>query len=407
MSLDILFLGKLFPRGKESEIKNKMKTGMQDAANALQWNIIDGLEANNFGQMKIINYLPVDAYPKGYTDKFIEGFEFQHTEKYKADDINVKCCNIFGVKRFINSIYFKKHIKSWAKTDNGKKKVILSYTANTLFLSLVKLAKKFNKNIIAGCIIADIPQYVTANKVKGIKKLYHMYQVKKCSSLYKYVDNFVLLTEQMAQKLDIKVPYIVIEGIATTDEISVDNVNIDMLKNDRYILYSGTLNYKFGIRVLLDAFEKIADNNLKLVICGFGEAEKLIREKQKRDNRIVFLGRVDRAEVLALQKSATVLVNPRQNNEEFTKYSFPSKNLEYMSSGVPLVAYKLDGIPDEYDDFIIYPSDNSSDELAKEIIKICNMSDDERIASGLKAKTFVIQNKNKVKQAQKIIELIK
>ena len=275
-----------------------------------------------------------------------------------------------------------------------------------MFLGLVKLAKKYNKNIIAGCIIADIPQYVTANKVKGIKKLYHMYQVKKCSSLYKYVDRFVLLTEHMAQKLDIKVPYIVVEGVATTDEIEVDGTKAENLKNDRYVLYSGTLNYKFGISVLLDAFEKINDNNLKLVICGFGEAEKLIKEKQKKDNRIVFLGRVDRTEVLALQKNATILVNPRQNNEEFTKYSFPSKNLEYMSSGVPLVAYKLDGIPDEYDDFITYPSDDSSYELAKEIIKICNMSDDERSALGLKAKNFVIQNKNKVNQARKIIELV-
>ena len=38
-------------------------------------------------------------------------------------------------------------------------------------------------------------------------------------------------------------------------------------------------------------------------------------------------------------------VNPRQNNEEFTKYSFPSKTMEYLASGVPVVAYKLDGIP--------------------------------------------------------------
>ena len=64
MSLDVLFLGKLFPREKEQEIKSKMKTGMQDAANALQWNIIDGFEENDFGRLKIINYLPVDAYPQ-------------------------------------------------------------------------------------------------------------------------------------------------------------------------------------------------------------------------------------------------------------------------------------------------------------------------------------------------------
>ncbi|MBR4287211.1 MAG: glycosyltransferase [Clostridia bacterium] len=405
MSLDVLFLGKLFPREKEQEIKSKMKTGMQDAANALQWNIIDGFEENDFGTMKIINYLPVDAYPNGYTDKFIEGFTFQHTEKYKADDINVKCCNIFGIKRFINNLYFRKYIKKWAKQENGKKKVILSYTANSMFLGLVKLAKKYNKNITAGCIIADIPEFATARDVTGLKKLYHSYQVKKCASLYGIVDRFVLLTEQMAEKLKITSPHIVVEGIATTDEAVVNETISDTLKNDRYILYSGTLNYKFGIGTLLEAFEKTEDKNLKLVICGFGEAEEIIKEKN--DPRIVFLGRVDRAEVLALQRKATVLVNPRQNNEEFTKYSFPSKNLEYLSSGVPLVAYKLDGIPDEYDEYICYPADNSAEALSQEIMKICSLTEDERNALGKKAKYFVFENKNKVKQAQRIIEFIK
>ena len=56
MKVDILFLGRLFPREKEAEIKSKMKTGMQDAANALQWNIIDGLEANDCGKIRILTH---------------------------------------------------------------------------------------------------------------------------------------------------------------------------------------------------------------------------------------------------------------------------------------------------------------------------------------------------------------
>ena len=74
---------------------------------------------------------------------------------------------------------------------------------------------------------------------------------------------------------------------------------------------------------------------------------------------------------------------------------------------MPLVAYKLDGIPDEYDEYISYPKDNSETALAEEIIKICNMSDEDRIAKGKKSKDFVFLNKNKVAQAQRIIEFIK
>jgi len=49
---------------------------------------------------------------------------------------------------------------------------------------------------------------------------------------------------------------------------------------------------------------------------------------------------------------ADVLVNPRENNEEYTKYSFPSKNIEYLASGNPVVAYMLDGMGDCYREYI-------------------------------------------------------
>ena len=49
---------------------------------------------------------------------------------------------------------------------------------------------------------------------------------------------------------------------------------------------------------------------------------------------------------------ADVLVNPRPNNEEYTKYSFPSKNIEYLMTGKPVVAYMLDGMPAHYKKFL-------------------------------------------------------
>lgn len=96
---------------------------------------------------------------------------------------------------------------------------------------------------------------------------------------------------------------------------------------------------------LIDAFQQIKDPNYELRICGVGDSEDAIKAAAQKDERIHFWGKLPREQVLEWQSKATVLVNPRQNNEEFTKYSFPSKTMEYLSSGVPLVAYKLDGIP--------------------------------------------------------------
>lgn len=405
MNLDILFLGRLFPREKEAEIKAKMKTGMQDAANALQWNIIDGLEANNCGRLKILNYLPVDSYPKGYTDCYVEEFSFSHTNKYEAEDLNVGCTNRSIIKHFLNVFPFKREVKKWALQSSTSKRVLVLYTASAMFLSLAKYAKRFDPSIECCCIIADLPEFATASDLHGVRKAYSAYRTHRSNSLYKHVDRFVLLTEQMAERLGITVPYIVVEGIAPETDSGSDVSLANKYRDQKYVFYSGTLNPKFGIESLLKAFAMIQDEDLHLFICGFGQAEAMIQKQAEQDPRIVFLGRLDRTDVLALQKNATVLVNPRQNNEEFTKYSFPSKTMEYLASGVPVVAYKLDGIPDEYDDYIFYVPDNSPEALAQTLISVCEKPLEERQLYGSRAKKFVIDNKNNVVQAKKILSL--
>ncbi len=406
MKVDILFLGRLFPREKEAEIKSKMKTGMQDAANALQWNIIDGLEENDCGKIRILNYLPVDSYPNGYVDRNIEEFSFKHTDKYECDDINVGCTNLSVVKQFTNIVPFKRKIKKWASEQTASKKVLVMYTASKMFLALAKYAKHCNPEIETCCIIADIPEFASATDLHGIKKFYNIYNKSKCDKLYKFVDKFVLLTDQMAERLSISVPYIVMEGIAPKQDVATNSELSDKYKNERYILYTGTLNYKFGIGELLDAFAQIPDKDIKLIICGFGQAESRIREDMKSDPRIVSLGRVDRAAAIALQRGATVLVNPRQNNEEFTKYSFPSKTMEYLATGVPVVAYKLDGIPDEYDEYINYVKDNSIEAFRDKLIEVCIDKEGLAAEKADSAKKFVLENKNYKAQTKKILDFI-
>ena len=58
-------------------------------------------------------------------------------------------------------------------------------------------------------------------------------------------------------------------------------------------------------------------------------------------------------------RRADVLVNPRPNEGEYTKYSFPSKNIEYLLSGNPVVGYMLSGMPEDYRRFVYEISPNS------------------------------------------------
>ena len=383
-----------------------MKTGMADAANALQWNLIDGFDENDCGTVKILNYLPVGSYPRNYLEPSLPRFVFQHTQKYRSDDINVGGTNRSVIKHFINICPFWKEVKKWVKQRSDKKKVIVSYTASPMFLSLAKRAKTRDPKICVACVIADLPEFANLSRLSGLRKLYNRYYAARARKLYASVDCFVVLTKQMVDKLRITVPYTVVEGIASDLDAPCDNTLAKQYENEKYILYTGTLNPQFGIMTLLEAFSQIKVPDMKLMICGFGEAEQQILQMQQNDPRIIYLGKVDRKAVLPLQRGATVLVNPRQNNEEFTKYSFPSKTMEYLASGVPVVAYKLDGIPDEYDEYLNYVEDNSAQSLADKLVQICEMDEASRAEMGKRGADFVMKNKNAVVQTRRILEFI-
>ena len=99
-------------------------------------------------------------------------------------------------------------------------------------------------------------------------------------------------------------------------------------------------------------------------------------------------------------------MSPRQNVGEYTKYSFPSKLMEYLLSGVPVVGYKLDGIPKEYDQFINYVVDNAPQSLASVLIRICEESSEHYEIIAKQARDFILSKKNSQKQVEKIIDLM-
>ena len=172
------------------------------------------------------------------------------------------------------------------------------------------------------------------------------------------------------------------------------------------IVYTGTLNKKFGIINLIKAFCEINDPDLSLQICGRGDAIEDIKEYLKKDSRIHYLGQLSNDDSIKLQRRATILVNPRPNNEEFTKYSFPIKNMEYLLSGKPVIAFKLDGIPEEYSNYIFYFENNTISAMKDKIIEIINLSEKERFEFGKNARDFILNNKNSEKTGLKIYSMI-
>lgn len=251
----------------------------------------------------------------------------------------------------------------------------------------LKAAKKSGKKAIG--IVTDIPDFLPGKAGgKTFRKLFYE-NLNKC-------DGFVLLTESMADYLNIKKPYVVIEGIC--EEASSERLE---KFPENVVLYAGGLEKDYGVIDLCEAFCDI--EGAELWLYGKGRClDEIVAFSEKYPN-IKYKGVAKNDEILALEKKATLLVNPRNPIGEFTKYSFPSKNMEYMSSGTPVLCYMLPGMPNEYRSYIY----EIKADIKSGLTEILAKDRKELDAFGLSAKEFVLKNKNLYKQADKVLELFK
>ena len=171
-------------------------------------------------------------------------------------------------------------------------------------------------------------------------------------------------------------------------------------------MYSGAVDRRNGILILLEAFSLIKQSNYKLIICGDGSDKDAVIAAQHKDNRIEYKGQIPRETILELQREATLLINPRQPLEDFTKYSFPSKIMEYLASATPVLTYKLAGIPEEYFQYCYVIEDMSTIVLAGKIMEICSMDNEILLEKGRRAQNFILEKKNPQAQVSRILDML-
>ena len=178
-----------------------------------------------------------------------------------------------------------------------------------------------------------------------------------------------------------------------------------ILRGGGTILYTGTLDKRYGIKNLLDTFSDIEEKNLELWICGEGNYKNSVIEASTRDNRIIYYGQLKHQAVMTLQRKATLLINPRLPDGEFTKFSFPSKIIEYMASGRPVIMHRLPGIPEEYYDHCFSPINSTNQALLECINSVLLLDSNYLTTKGRHAQEFMNQ-KTPLIQVSKLLHLI-
>lgn len=122
------------------------------------------------------------------------------------------------------------------------------------------------------------------------------------------------------------------------------------------LVYAGRLSSEKGVDLLVEAMGRLPD--AELVVAGEGRERPALEQRAAAlaPGRVQFVGRLDRADVLALLRRATAMVLPSRWYE-----NQPMSIIEAFACGTPVVASDIGGNPElvlDGDTGVLFPPDD-------------------------------------------------
>lgn len=395
--MNIIYISSVCAQTRFDRLVSEGKINSQFQNQKFHHLILKGLRDVITGDISVVSYYPI--HRKSYkTNKFEEeterGIKYIYP-KYTNQPIIHHISKFIGTYRQIGKLYEKDSIIVCNIMNFDECRAALAF-------------RHFHRVKICA-ITADVPGFTSgAGKKKGAlwkRILARLAEPFYHSANNKY-DGYLFLTEAMNTVVNTNSkPYIVVEGIADSKMSTIDNTIANKYHN-KTILYAGGLHREYGIQLLVDAFRKITDSSVELHIYGKGNYETSIIEAAKSDSRIKYYGTRSNNEIVAEQIKAHILVNPRPSKEDFVKYSFPSKIMECMASGTPLLTTLLPCIPSDYYPYIYTIEDETVDGVYHALQGLLGRPVEELHEKGHAAKTFILTQKNPVVQGRKLKDLL-
>lgn len=356
------------------------------------------------GISELVDVEPVSLYPIPSWPKYRK--IKQGAQSFRVGEIDFFAPALFDVpimkeKSFCKSTikYIEKKCKKGEKFDA----VLISGLYRTFLRPARILKKKLGIPVYA--IVPDLPELmITYRKDYSFaRRIINRIDTKVAQKYRSSIDGFVFLSSYMNEAINDKnKPFVIVDGLCDVD-ISLPN---EIVKREKYILYAGKISKKFGVDILVEGFKLANLEEMKLYLCGDGDYAEQLRVISKQDDRIEFFGLLPHDKIMEMERKASLLVDPRYTNSDIVKMSFPSKIIEYMASGTPVLTTNMPCFSEEYQNYQYRIDEESALGIAAALQKVFNISEHQRSLLGSNARSFVLENKTLSKQCRTIVGLI-
>ncbi len=279
---------------------------------------------------------------------------------------------------------------SWRCTSaRGAKRIIMIYNLtepNGVFAYLA--AKLTGSHVVASLNDVFVPGVMVASS--PLRKADFWLQ----KQLIPRLDGAVVVSASIRDSLCAGLPTLQIEGGIPEDLLSWDpkpSHSNDALSQPRFrVLLSGSLTEANGVLDVLAALAKCEIPNIELFVAGRGPLADRVRDAAFQDSRIVYLGFLDRGSLLECYKRMDLLLNIRITQRIKTDFFFPSKLVEIIATGLPVLTTDVGGFLEHFREDVFMLKDETPLALVAKLEQIAAQPQEQRLAMGRAARDKAI-----------------
>lgn len=217
------------------------------------------------------------------------------------------------------------------------------------------------------------------------------------------VDGLVFLSRWMSDNFPTKVPRLHMDGGIDFFKGREETVCQSQRKPFR-IVHIGGLDALRGGDFLKEVLSKCGRDDVKFILCGKC-ANHLDAKVFSEDKRIELKGFVSEPELAKICESATAFISVSDPKNGQNAINFPSKLLQYLSWGVPIVSTWLESYSSEYLS-ILKSRCVTADEFISRLNDVLRYSVTDRKANFLDTKIWVEQNRIWSSQIDRLLNFL-
>jgi glycosyltransferase involved in cell wall biosynthesis len=392
--MKISILGFTVPDEVLAEI-NDSDPVLQTQTHRFAWGLVRAF-GDNGAEVRLISAAPVSDFP--HNPRAI--WPLRRFEARGVPGLMLPFINVTGLKhvtRFLACWVFALRELRRARPD-----WLVVHGVHSPFLWFAVLAAPRARCKVA--VVLTDPPGVISSEEGAVRSLLKRVDIGIVTRALRRSDAVVVLAEPLARDFAPSIRFLVMEGLF--DAAALPEVPRAPATGVRRVVFAGGLREEYGVKRLVEAFHTLTDPDLRLELYGQGALGDWLAEQAAADDRIQPPRLVSPEELPEIYARADILVQPRQSEQGFVPYSFPSKLIEYMASGTPVVSTRLPSIPAEYEPHLIWSDGDEPGDLAAAMQRALDMPEEASGPFGARAASFIRTTRNTTAQGARIVEFL-